>query len=202
MTPTAWLIELDALPARMAAEVAAWLPAATLAGYRAFLDTMFHYTRDSAARLRAAAAAADDAPLREFLSGLAADEAQHYRLAEADLRALGGCPSAEPPASVQAFAAAWAALPPAHAAAWTGALVALEGVAAHLGAAALPALSRLGLGKGQARFVLLHLEADATHGALCRGHALRLGEQHPELLRQGARAAAAAWVGMHRCLAP
>lgn len=201
MTATAWLTELDALPARMATEVAAFLPGTTLAGYKEFLDTMYHYTLRSAERLRAAAGAADEAALQGFLTALAHDEAQHYRLAEADLRALGCSPSADRPASVQTFEAAWSALPTAHAAAWTGALVALEGVAAHLGAAALPALARLGLGKAQARFVLIHLEADAAHGSLCRQHALRLGEKYPELLLEGARAAAAAWVGMHRCLA-
>ena len=193
--------ELDALPARMAAEVAALLPGATLAGYKEFLDTMYHYTLRSEERLRAAAGAADEPALQGFLTALAHDEARHYLLAEADLRALGSSPRADRPASVQSFEAAWSALPTAHAAAWTGALAVLEGVAAHLGAAALPALSRLGLGKAQARFVLVHLDADAAHGSLCRQHALRLGKEYSALLLQGAHAAAVAWVDMHRCLA-
>ncbi len=193
--------ELDALPARMAAEVAALLPGATLAGYKEFLDTMYHYTLRSEERLRAAAGAADEPALQGFLTALAHDEARHYLLAEADLRALGSSPRADRPASVQSFEAAWSALPTAHAAAWTGALAVLEGVAAHLGAAALPALSRLGLGKAQARFVLVHLDAGAAHGSLCRQHALRLGKEYSALLLQGAHAAAVAWVDMHRCLA-
>jgi hypothetical protein len=193
--------ELAAIPAEMAREVAGFLPGATVEGYTAFLDAMYHYTLQSQGRLERAAAAASDEGLRAFLEELAREEAQHYRLAEADLRAFGLTPSPDKPPSVAAFERAWEALPHDHAAAWVGALLALESVGEHIGPAALPALARLGLGKTQARFVLVHLEADVEHGAQCRAHALGLAEAHPALVLQGARAAAHAWVEMHRCLA-
>lgn len=201
-TASPWLADLDAIPAQMAAEVAAFLPGATLEGYQAFLDAMYHYTLQSERRLRQAADAATDPDLRAFLLELAAEEAQHYRLAEADLRAFGRPPALAMPPAVRAFEAAWDALPTDHAAAWLGALVALEGVADHIGPLAVAALARLGLQKPQARFILVHLEADADHGARCRVLAAKIGAQHPELLLQGARAAASAWVELHRCLTP
>jgi hypothetical protein len=193
--------ELAAIPAQMAQQVAAFLPSATVEGYTAFLHTMYHYTLQSQGRLARAAAAATDDPLRAFLKELADEEAHHYRLAEADLRAFGLTPSPDKPPSVAAFERAWEELPHDHAAAWVGALLALESVGDHIGPAALPALARLGLGKTQARFVLVHLEADVEHGAKCRDHALALAASHPALVLQGARAAAHAWVEMHRCLA-
>lgn len=107
MTGPAWFSAVDSLPASMAAEVSAFVPRATLAGYQRFLDTMYHYTRGSEVRLRDAAAAATDDALRIFLASLAEEEAEHYRLAEADLRAFGRSPSAEKPESVRAFETAW-----------------------------------------------------------------------------------------------
>lgn len=157
--------ELAAIPAQMAQQVAAFLPSATVEGYTAFLNAMYHYTLQSQGRLARAAVAATDEPLRAFLEELADEEAQHYRLAEADLRAFGLTPSADKPPSVAAFERAWDELPRDHAAAWVGALLALESVGDHIGPAALPALARLGLSKTQARFVLVHLEADVEHGA-------------------------------------
>ncbi len=202
MTEPTWMSFLCEIPARMATEVSEFLPRATRTGYERFLNTMYHYTLGSEARLRAAAQAATDSALRDFLSTLAEEESQHYRLAEADLRTLGLSPSSETPDSVRSFQAAWSALSPQHAAAWLGALVALEGVAHHLGQAAQTTLGRLGISKAQARFVLVHLQADESHGALCRQHALRLGETYAESLQEGANAAASAWVEMHRCLVP
>ena len=66
MTGPAWFSAVDSLPASMAAEVSAFLPRATLAGYQRFLDTMYHDTRGSEVRLRDAAAAATDDALRIF----------------------------------------------------------------------------------------------------------------------------------------
>jgi hypothetical protein len=200
MTHPDWLSLLNDIPRLMAAEVSDFLPRATRAGYARFLHTMYHYTLGSEARLRTAAQAATDASLRAFLFDLAEDESQHHRLAEADLAALGHSPAMDPPDAVRAFASTWSGLGSDHAAAWLGALVVLEGVAGHLGKIAQQTLGRLGIGRSEARFVLVHLQADEAHGAACRQHALRLGDLHSVRLLQGARAAAAAWVDMHRCL--
>lgn len=191
---------IDEIPASMARALAELLPRVELAGYLRFLDTMVHYTRDSGARLREAAALARDPALASFYGELAREEASHWRLAEADLASFGRSPSPEPPPSVGAFRAFWAAPVPERELVLLGALFALEGVAGHLGDEVRPALQRLGLHPGNARFVLVHLQADEAHGAGCRDHVQRLVEHGSASLLAGARGAAARWIEMHRCL--
>jgi hypothetical protein len=106
----------------------------------------------------------------------------------------------EPPAPVRDFQAFWTTPTSARELVLLGALFALEGVAAHLGDEVRPALQRLELGPSNARFVLVHLQADAEHGAACRAQVLRVAERAPEPLLAGARAAGALWIAMHRCL--
>ena len=192
--------DLDEVPASMARALAELLPRVELPGYLRFLDTMVHYTRDSGARLREAAAIARDPALASFYGELAREEANHHRLAEADLASFGRSPSPEPPPSVRAFREFWAAPAPERELVLLGALLALEGVASHLGDEVRPALQRLGLHPGNARFVLVHLQADEEHGAACRAQALRLAERGLAPMLAGAREAAARWIAMHRCL--
>lgn len=191
---------LDDVPASMARALAELLPRVELPGYLRFLDTMVHYTRDSGARLREAAALARDPELARFFGTLADEEVNHHRLAEADLASFGRTPGAEPPPSVRAFRAFWGAAVPERELVLLGALFALEGVASYLGDDVRPALQRLGLQPGNARFVLVHLQADEEHGAGCRAHALRRVEHGWASLLAGARGAATHWVAMHRCL--
>jgi Iron-containing redox enzyme len=200
MSTPAAIQDLDAIPPNMAHALVEILPRVELPGYLRFLDTMFHYTRDSGARLVEAGEQASDPALASFYGELARDEAHHYRLAEADLASFGRTPSAEPPPPVRDFQAFWAAPVREREQVRLGALFVLEGVAAHLGEPVRLALQRLGLGPSSARFVLVHLQADAEHGAACRAHALRLAAMAPEPLLAGARAAAPLWIAMHRCL--
>lgn len=200
MTSPATLQDLDAIASSMAHALVELLPAVELPGYLRFLDTMVHYTRDSGARLVEAAGLASDAELQRFYAELARDEASHHRLAEADLASFQRTPSDEPPPSVRAFQAFWAAPVRERAQVLLGALCVLEGVAAHLGDRVGPALQRLGLGPGNARFVLVHLQADPAHGEACRAQAQRLAAMNPAPLLAGARAASPLWIAMHRCL--
>lgn len=195
------LTTLEAIPITMAAAVGELLPRVDLPGYLRFLDMMFHYTKDSGARLVEAAAITRDPVLAGFYAELARDEKSHYRLAEADLASFGREPSREPPREVDEFRAFWAAPIAGREAVLLGALFVLESVADHLGDRVRPALQRLGLGPSNARFVLVHLQADAEHGAKCRGHALRVASVAPDSLLAGARAAAPLWIAMHGCLA-
>ena len=184
--------ELDSLPAAMAAAVRPHLDAADLDGYLRFLDAMVHYTRGSGDRLRHAAAHAPTDALRGFFARLAKEEAGHHKLAEADLAAFGRAPGATPPDGVAGFHRGWMeAVSPAE---WLGALHVLENVGAHLAADAARSLGRLGIGKGQARFVLVHLEADVEHGREAAAHA---AGADPAALLEGARAAARFWIDLH-----
>jgi len=194
------LERLDQIPAEMAASLKQMLPTVQVPGYLRFLDMMFHYTRDSGARLAEAANVAEDPQLAVFFAELAQEETDHYRLAEADLATFDQTPSAAAPAQVVAFQAQWDRPVAQRDVALLGMLFALESVASHLGESVRPALGRLGLTAANARFVLVHLHADEGHGASCRAHAMRLGQSAAEPLLAGAEAAAPLWVAMHRCL--
>lgn len=186
------------VPQSMADAIRPWLPEATLESYTAFLNTMYHYTLHSEDRLREAAALATTPALKAFFLELAVEEAPHYKLALADLKAFGKEPSAQAPPEVAAFREFWgSAREETH---HLGALFALESVADHIANDARQALGRLGLTKLQARFVLVHLHADEEHGGLCLKHCKEA--QETDLLLQSAKKAAQCWIDMHQCLKP
>jgi len=186
--------ELRAIPVRMSEQVRELLPAVTLERYQRFLDLMVHYTRGSGPRLEHAAAHATTEGRRACFAELARDEAHHYRLAEADLAGFGRVPSPTPPDAVTDFDQAWRS--------WRdegriGALYALESVAEHLAAEAQRHLGRLGLGRDQARFILVHLTADVGHAALTAEQLDGALATDRAMTLAGARSAADFWVGLH-----
>jgi hypothetical protein len=153
---------------------------------------MVHYTRGSGPRLRWAASRATTPSHASFFAELAREESGHHHLAESDLAALGEAPLPLPPALVADFDAFWRA---GDELTWLGALFSLESVARHLGADARANLGRLGLRRDQARFVLVHLDADLEHGE-STANLLRaiLGDA----VHAAATRAAAFWVELHR----
>lgn len=187
--------ELERIPASMADAVKPHLAATTIEGYQRFLSAMVHYTRGSGERLRHAAARAKEPDLAAFFDRLAREEAGHYKLAEADLAGFGLATRGDTPDDVIAFHRFW--MESDDPATWLGALYALESVGGHLGADAAKNLARLGLGRDQVRFVMVHLEADTEHGAATAEHARRLLDAGGERLLASARTAAAFWVGLH-----
>lgn len=195
-----WLADLTAIPADMAARVIAWMPEMTLDGYQAFLNMMYHYTLGSEARLRHAAAHTRHDALRALYLELADEEAPHYLLASRDLATFQSTPTPTTPPEVAAFQHIWDAATATDELVWLGALYALESVGDHLGTAAHAAMTRLQLRPEQATFVLVHLEADEEHGALCAQLARTHGSLDPASLLSGARRAGDAWVEMHRCI--
>lgn len=190
--------ELKAIPAWMASEVRPLLPGIQLEDYILFLDMMFHYTQKSGLRLRHAAETATLPELKSFLSELAAEEQEHYRLAEADLGAFGRRPSQQIPREVEDFHAFWTGVDAPGQLGYLGALVALEGVGQYLDIDVKRALGGLGLDKTRARFILVHLEVDPDHGARADALAEKLGAQNPEALLDGALKAGQFWVAIHQ----
>jgi heme oxygenase len=179
----------------MAAAVRPLLPGLDRAAYVRFLDAMVHYTRGSGARLEHAAKYAPTPELKAFFADMAADEGGHYRLAEADLQALGASPtdgqaSVEP---IAEFHRAW--LASTNAADWLGALYVLENVANALASDIPPHLVRLGLTKAEARFVLTHLQVDGDHGSKTAEFAR---QYPPEALLPAAERAARFWIDLHQ----
>ena len=184
--------ELATIPKSMADAVRALLPEVTIAGYQCFLDHMYHYTRGSEARLLHAAAHAGSRTA--YFAELAADERSQYRLAEADLAAFGRTISEAAPPAVAVFDRIWRTWTTPG---WLGALYALESVAAHISNDAQRHLGRLGIAKDQARFILVHLSADAAHGADAVRQLSALAEPDAEAARAAAWLAAEFWIELH-----
>lgn len=184
--------DLEAIPGAMASAVRARLATIDRAGYARFLDAMVHYTRGSGGRLRHAAKAAADPAIAAFFAKLGEEEASHYKLAEADLRDLGGEVSDDCPDLVATFDADWHSA--TDSSSWLGALYALENVAGHLAADVPRELGRLGLEKTHVRFVMTHLGADAEHGHDTATWAK--GADHARVV-EAARKAARFWVELH-----
>lgn len=185
-------LELEAIPMAMASAVRPRLATLDRAGYARFLDAMVHYTRGSGSRLKHAASASQGAAVSTFFGKLAEEETSHYKLAEADLRDLGGEVSRDCPEVVARFDADWhSATSPG---VWLGALYALENVAGHLAADVPKELARLGLEKSHVRFVMTHLTADAEHG---HDTATWVGRADRTEVVAAARRAASFWVELH-----
>jgi poly-gamma-glutamate synthesis protein (capsule biosynthesis protein) len=133
--------------------------------------------------------------LKAFFADMAAEEGGHYRLAEADLKALGASPTdgrdrLEP---IAEFHRAW--LASTNPADWLGALYVLENVASALAADIPPHLVRLGLTKAEARFVLTHLSVDDAHGRKTSEFA---GYYPADALLPAAERAARFWIDLHQ----
>lgn len=193
--------ELERIPQAMADAVRPHLAAATVASYQRFLDAMVCYTRGSGDRLRHAEAHAATSELAAFFGRLAREEAGHYLLAEADLRAFGLEPTGAPWPGVAEFTQSW--FERGNPARWLGALYALENVGGPLARDAVTHLSRLSLPREAVRFVMVHLEADAEHGASTAVHVRAQMAAHGDEVLAAAREAADFWVALHqRALAP
>jgi hypothetical protein len=170
--------------------------------YREVVSICYHYTRASGTQLERAAALAPNEDLRAFFAEMAEEESDHFRLAEADLAALGSGIEEGRPAAVQRFEEYWNGIGRANFFEFLGATYVLENLAGRLREGTLAALAGLGLTRRQSRFVLTHLEADVEHGErvaeLCARYA---PERGPELVA-GAEAAAGYWLeGMQEFLA-
>lgn len=188
---------ITALPKLTADKVTPLMHDLDLGHYRRFLNMMFHYTRKSGARLQWAAEHVPHADLREFFAQLAKEEAGHYRLAEADLKALGSeLESAEPPAPVRDFERFWEELGHERFCGYLGALYVLENVGEHMKAATLASLSQLPLDKTQVRFIMVHLQEDVEHGERTRALCEKYAQTDLEAMRAGAERASTFWAAM------
>jgi pyrroloquinoline quinone (PQQ) biosynthesis protein C len=129
-----------------------------------------------------------------YFRELAADERNHYKLAEADLAAFGLTTTQTPLATVEAFDRAWRGFT---AAGWLGALFALESVASHIARDAATNLARLGLTKDHARFIFVHLQADVEHGQAAADHVKALSADERAAALAAARIAGEFWIDLH-----
>jgi hypothetical protein len=185
----------EEIPRLMAAQIRPIFAEPNLARYERYLSAMYHYTRFSGPELDYAARIAPTAELRALFERMAREEANHYRLAEQDLRSLGASIDVEAPASVLAYRRFWNGMGDAYG--LLGALYALENVASEVGEGAIEVLQQLGLAPKSCTFVSVHLSEDDAHGRLLAEACSEARHAHAAALTDGARQAARHWVAMH-----
>lgn len=193
----AQLARLSQIPVETARIVARAHDGITTDEYKTFLNTMYHYTLRSRERLERAAALSPHDDLREFFRELASEEASHYMLAEADLKAMDGelVRDRRPP-SVEAFEQYWAEISDREFAKFLGALYVLESVGEHLKQEAAVNMASLKLTKLQARFVLVHLKEDVEHGSRTRALCEKYFATHEADILAGADEASRHWAAI------
>jgi|GEM_PF-1173383 len=168
---------------------------ADLESYKHFLDSMYHYTLNSGARLEFAAQQANTEELREFYAHLAADEESHYVLAQADLREFGEeVDPANPPPPVQRFHEYWQSLAAGHSAAWLGVLYVAENIAKYATGPVLELFPKLELNKAQTRWLRVHAEVDLEHGAEVQAMCARYMDDHAGQITDAAAKMSQFWI--------
>jgi heme oxygenase len=190
---------LEQLPKATAEQVSSSMSNLGLDHYKRFLNMMYHYTKKSGARLEWAAQHSPHDDLRAFFAQLAKEEAGHYKLAEADLRALGeGIASDDTPGEVRDFERFWEGLGTQRFCGYLGALYVLENVGEHMQEAALRSLGALPLKKEQVRFIMVHLQDDVEHGARTAALCKKYAAIDAEAMLAGAEQASHFWASMLR----
>lgn len=136
-----------------------------LAGYKRFLNMMYHYTLTSGEKLKAIANNSPNQELRDYFNHMCLEEQHHYMLAKQDLKGYGLTPDPETPQEVQEMNHFWASLSNQHINGYLGALYVFENIAEKVGDEVRGFVARLKLEKNQSRWLLIHAEADLDHGA-------------------------------------
>lgn len=190
------LSELTQIPERAARSLTGALASVDLHVYKRFLSFMYHYTRGSGAKAAQALASSERPDVSQFLERMRVEEGCHHRLAQADLKALGGTVAPVAPDAVQRFDVAWRGLAGDGCFAYLGAIYVFENTGRHLRDPARDAIARLGLGPAQTRWVRTHLKADLEHGAAASELCHRYFSQAGTSIVRGARTAERAWVGV------
>jgi hypothetical protein len=182
----------------MADTIKSLLPVVNLEKYFRFLDIMYHYTLKSGERLHRASLTVQEKNLKEMFKELSREEAYHYRLAEQDLKKFGKAPSASPPHEVEQFHAFWEGITSQQSNKYLGAVYVLENVGTLLIPEVKQALGKLQLQPNQARFIMVHLEADIDHARRLEEACLAYGHNHIEDLLEGAKKASQFWIDIHQ----
>jgi len=186
--------ELEEIPRAVARRLARALEQLDRPGYVRFLNAMYHYTKGSATKIQDVVKASHHEDVTAFFERLEGEEDSHYKLAEADLKAMGLGVESEPPPAVMRFNASWRELSSLGCYAYLGAVYVFENIAQHLQGSGRNPLDRLGLDRKQTRWMRVHLEVDLEHGAAVAELCQRYFAVDPELMLRGARMAAHAWL--------
>lgn len=164
--------------------------------YKHFLNTMYHYTKDTGRKATEASKNVHTDELKEFFLHFVEEEHWHYKLAIRDLQAFDLDVSQEAPDAVIAFDAFWESLKGKHSNYYLGALYVFENIVKYVAEDTKAFIQRLGLQKDQSRWMSVHAEADIEHGEEVAEIMEKYILENPEAAINGAKEASLVWAGV------
>lgn len=188
---------IPAFPATAAESVKKCLEVMNLEQYKYFLYAMYHYTLDSEAKLIHASKRCTDPELKEYFEEMAREERGHYRMAQKDIEQFGiDVVGTITPGPVKDFVNYWYELGGTDECEYLGAMFVFESVASLCAEEVKAMINRLGLNKKQARWLLVHLEADEDHGAEALKMCRKFVGRNPQALLCAAQNGADKWIAV------
>lgn len=188
---------LPSLPEKAAEVVKRYLDVIDIEQYKYFLYAMYHYTLDSEAKLLYASKLCNNPALKKYFKEMAKEERGHYLLAQRDIEEFGinvvGSPDSEP---VRDFRKYWYDLGTENDNEFLGAMFVFENIASLCVEEVRAMVKRLNLTKRQARWLLVHLEADEDHGAEAYKMCLSYASDNPEAISRAAQEGVDRWIAV------
>ena len=169
--------------------------AADITAYQHFLDTMYHYTLYSEDHLKLAAAKNTESDMKEYFMHMAKEERGHYLLAKRDLEEFGINVSARTPETVLKINKLWQdAAKETNPMGFLGIVYVFENIAKFLDGEIKSFLERFDVTKKQARWLLVHAEADLDHGEEAKEMIEKYGPQSEAIITYYAQEAGEYWI--------
>jgi hypothetical protein len=196
LEPEAALNEIELYTKQAADAAGSYLSQANIEDYKHFLDTMYHYTRNTGEKAKEAADNVSQEELKEFFLHFVKEEAWHYKLALHDLKHFDLMPSPKKPQAVQEFDEYWASLKGSHSNWYLGALYVFENIVKYVGNDVRAFVKRLDLKKDQARWLLEHAEADMEHGEEVAAMLKKHIADNPVAAAHSAKEASRLWINI------
>ena len=171
---------------------------ASIEQYKHFLDTMYHYTKNTGYKAQEASENVQSKELQEFFKAFVAEEDWHYKLARDDLRAMGLQVSETSPKEVVAFDEFWESLKDKNENWYLGALYVFENIARYVAKDVREFIERHDLSKAQSRWLAEHAEADIEHGEQVAQLVEKYVGNNPEAAIESSKQASELWVNIMR----
>ncbi len=190
------LVEIEGYAKAAADTMRMCLKEANVEAYVHFLDCMYHYTRHSGDKCKAAARNAKTSHLKKFFEEFHDEEHWHYKAARDDVETFGRTVSKESPMIIKAFDNFWDSLADRHNNGYLGALYVFENIAKYLQDDLKEFVERLGLSEKEFTWLGLHAEEDLDHGDMIYQVLTKHIGENPSVAVAAARQASNLWSGI------
>lgn len=192
------LADLDKILHQGAAQLIQTIERANKENYLNFLDYMYHYTKHSEDLLLYAQKQFNEPDLIEYFAEQAHEERGHYLLAKHDLKEFDKEPKEHEIASISAYNDYWISIKKADRYKFLGIQYIVENLARNVAGAIHSMINRLNLERKQATWLLVHLEADISHGDEAAMHVRNARDEQWDTILKGAQDIMPLWLAVFK----